>query len=95
MLDLASILTTVLMSHQGLVTALPLEASFPLTDKKLKAVGFVFSIFTPWTLVTSFIVRLGQINYHSRATTGRSRLVAAPLRFQAKNLFLFSFYKAI
>ena len=26
--------------------------------------------------------------YRSRATTGRSRLVAAPLRFQAKNRFL-------
>ena len=34
-------------------------------------------------------------DYRSRATTGRSRLVAAPLRFQAKNSFLCSFYAVI
>ena len=33
--------------------------------------------------------------YRSRATTGRSRLVAAPLRFQAKNSFLCAFYVVI
>ena len=33
--------------------------------------------------------------YRSRATTGCSRLVAAPLRFQAKNDFLFAFYVEI
>ena len=35
------------------------------------------------------------LNYRSRATTGRSRLVAAPLRFQAKNRFLCAFYVII
>ena len=33
--------------------------------------------------------------YRSRATAGRSRLVAAPLSFQAKNRFLCAFYVAI
>ena len=34
-------------------------------------------------------------DYRSRATAGRSRLVAAPLSFQAKNRFLCAFYVAI
>ena len=34
-------------------------------------------------------------NYRSRATAGRSLLVAAPLSFQAKNRFLCAFYVAI
>ena len=33
--------------------------------------------------------------YRTRATISRSRLVAAPLRFQAKKHFLFAFYVVI
>ena len=33
--------------------------------------------------------------YRTRATIGRSRLVAAPLCFQAKKHFLFAFYEVI
>ena len=36
-----------------------------------------------------------EVEYRSRATAGRSRLVAAPLSFQAKNRFLCAFYVAI
>ena len=38
---------------------------------------------------------LRHFDYRSRATAGRSRLVAAPLSFQAKNRFLCAFYVAI
>ena len=34
-------------------------------------------------------------DYCTRATISRSRLVAAPLRFQAKKHFLFAFYVVI
>ena len=35
------------------------------------------------------------IVYRTRAKKGRSQLVAAPLTFQAKSIFLFLFYVAI
>ena len=41
------------------------------------------------------IMLIIQSTYRSRATAGRSRLVAAPLSFQAKNRFLCAFYVAI
>ena len=36
-----------------------------------------------------------EIGYRNNATTVRARLVAAPLRFQARNTFLCAFYVAI
>ena len=44
---------------------------------------------------TKIIISFGIPKYRTRPIKGRFRLVAAPLKFQAKNLFLFSFYKAI
>ena len=40
--------------------------------------------------IVEFIIR-----YRSRATNGRSQLVAAPLSFQAKTHFLYAFYVVI
>ena len=50
--------------------------------------------FSLWICVVHVLWYITLI-YRSRATTGRSRLLAAPLRFQAKNCFLFASYVVI
>ena len=47
------------------------------------------------TLWESKAKKCANFNYRTRANKGRSRLVAAPLTFQAKNDFLGHFYVLI
>ena len=74
-------------SEVGIFRYLPCKANAKFLDKITKVPLKVIK----WKDNTKMFSSLC-LNYRSCATAGRSRLVAAPLRFQAKNCFLCAFY---